>query len=227
MKELEEVYKKAYKDLSSDFIRTYQEVVIDGAPQISKLYELNRYYKLLAQVKRRLVQLGIEEIDIIGVELRAQADSFSLLDSTLVEEIVNQVWCGDHLDWTERITRKKEEMAQTLMDVFSQAIIQGKSISKTEKVLKERFAMGERQAERIVRTETSHIYNRCSLEKYREAGLTQYQVLTAHDSRVCDQDSEMDGKIFNIDEAVVGVNLPPFHPNCRCTTKGVVNIASS
>lgn len=27
----------------------------------------------------------------------------------------------------------------------------------------------------------------------------------------------MNGKVFNIDEAIQGVNVPPLHPNCRST----------
>ena len=31
----------------------------------------------------------------------------------------------------------------------------------------------------------------------------------------------MDGRVFNVDEAKQGVNMPPLHPYCRSTTIGV------
>ena len=33
-----------------------------------------------------------------------------------------------------------------------------------------------------------------------------------------DECRKMDGKIFYVSEAKQGINLPPFHQGCRCTT---------
>lgn len=37
-------------------------------------------------------------------------------------------------------------------------------------------------------------------------------------SRTCEECGALDGKIFPVTEAKVGVNYPPLHPNDRCTT---------
>jgi NAD+--asparagine ADP-ribosyltransferase len=35
--------------------------------------------------------------------------------------------------------------------------------------------------------------------------------------------SDLDGKVFRVDEAVVGETYPPLHPNCRSDTTVVFN----
>jgi SPP1 gp7 family putative phage head morphogenesis protein len=45
----------------------------------------------------------------------------------------------------------------------------------------------------------------------------QYQILAAVDCRTSDICEEMNGKVFDFGTEQVGVNYPPFHPNCRTT----------
>ena len=83
------------------------------------------------------------------------------------------------------------------------------------------MSSGYSQADRIARTELSYVQNQSTIDRYKQAGFTKYQYLTADDccSEIC---SEKDGEIFNIDEAVVGENIPPLHPNCRCSILAVI-----
>lgn len=60
------------------------------------------------------------------------------------------------------------------------------------------------------------------MNKYEEAGLDEYEILSAHDERTCPICSKMNGKRFKIAEMVVGENAPPFHTNCRCSVLGVI-----
>lgn len=71
---------------------------------------------------------------------------------------------------------------------------------------------------RLMRTEYSHILNQSTLDAYMEAGVTQYQILTALDSRTCDDCADYEGKLIDVNDVIEGINIPPFHPNCRCTT---------
>ena len=49
-------------------------------------------------------------------------------------------------------------------------------------------------------------------------GVEQYQILATLDSETCEICGELDGKIFLVENAVIGLNFPPFHSGCRCTT---------
>ena len=53
---------------------------------------------------------------------------------------------------------------------------------------------------------------------YKSAGIDRYQILAARNDQTCDECRKMDGKIFYVSEAKQGINLPPFHQGCRCTT---------
>jgi SPP1 gp7 family putative phage head morphogenesis protein len=60
------------------------------------------------------------------------------------------------------------------------------------------------------------------MNKYEEAGLDEYEILSAHDERTCPICSKMNGKHFKLSEAEAGVNYPPLHSNCRCAVLGVI-----
>lgn len=71
-------------------------------------------------------------------------------------------------------------------------------------------------AERLVRTECKYFANQGEVMGYKETGIEEYQFLggTEHSgSCTC---SELNGRVFRVDEAEPGVNLPPIHPNCLC-----------
>ena len=48
-------------------------------------------------------------------------------------------------------------------------------------------------------------------------GLVYYQVIGNPDCKRCE---EHNGAIYPVAEANDGENLPPFHPNCKCTIQG-------
>lgn len=49
-------------------------------------------------------------------------------------------------------------------------------------------------------------------------GVEWYEYLATLDARTCSVCGALDGKHFRVSEAKTGVNLPPMHPNDRCTT---------
>ena len=54
-------------------------------------------------------------------------------------------------------------------------------------------------------------------DSYKEAGVEYYEYLAVGDDRTSEECMDLNGKIFRLDEARVGENFPPMHPNCRCT----------
>ena len=56
---------------------------------------------------------------------------------------------------------------------------------------------------------------------YKNDGVKKYRILCALDTKTCEICGEMDGQIFNVNEAKLGINLPPFCDKCRCTTTPV------
>ena len=55
------------------------------------------------------------------------------------------------------------------------------------------------------------------MNRFKEMGVGYYKILTAHDGRVCEKCADLDGKIFPVDKAEIGVNYIPLHPQDKCT----------
>ena len=79
---------------------------------------------------------------------------------------------------------------------------------------------GRYAAERLVRTESSYFSNQGELASYREMGIQEYTFLGGG----CEICMELNGQSFPLDEAEPGLNLPPIHPNCKCTIKAKAKI---
>ncbi|WP_054651376.1 minor capsid protein [Lacticaseibacillus pantheris] len=73
------------------------------------------------------------------------------------------------------------------------------------------------KAASLIRTQAAHVYTQSKLSRFSDNGATQYQVVAIDAESTCDYcENDMDGTIFNIDDAEPGLNCPPFHPNCQC-----------
>lgn len=76
---------------------------------------------------------------------------------------------------------------------------------------------------RIYRTESNRTQNMASISAYNYMGIKYYRYKAELDSKTCEDCQNMDGKIFSVDEAMSGKNLPPMHPNCRCYIEPVLD----
>jgi len=101
---------------------------------------------------------------------------------------------------------------------LTQAFIRGDSIDKTSKLIAERMNVAKNRARTLVNTESSYITSKATFDSYSRSGVVkQYEILATLDLRTSKICRSMDGKVFNLSEKEIGVNAPPFHPNCRTT----------
>ena len=97
-------------------------------------------------------------------------------------------------------------------------MIRGDNIRDMSKAVAEKLGSSLKNAERVVRTETSHIHNTAEIEAYKAAGYEEYEFMASLGERTCPTCGGMDGKRFKLSDKADGLNFPPLHPNCRCTT---------
>lgn len=133
---------------------------------------------------------------------------------------MDTAWSGRN--YSARIWRNTDHLAQMLEDEIEAAFLSGKSVRRMANVIMERFGVGYRAAECLMRTETSYVQNQTAAQSYRDAGCTDYEILTASDRRTCSRCAAQNGKRYPFTEMQAGENAPPFHPNCRCTILPVV-----
>lgn len=56
------------------------------------------------------------------------------------------------------------------------------------------------------------------LNSYRNADNKKYVFFAVLDKETCKICGKLDGRIFKVSDAKTGVNYPPMHDKCRCTT---------
>ena len=59
------------------------------------------------------------------------------------------------------------------------------------------------------------------IDQLKSTGIRKYKIMATCDTATCKKCARMDGKEFYVDEAIVGVNCPPFCEKCRCYTVAV------
>ena len=74
-----------------------------------------------------------------------------------------------------------------------------------------------------VQYNVSKYYNQHTIDSYNNADIIEYCFLASLDGNTCPICGALDGKIFSISEMQVGVNCPPMHKGCRCTTISVID----
>lgn len=150
-------------------------------------------------------------------DLQSQTgNAFAVPDLDALRVATDTPWSG--VSYSHRIWNDREKLAGALEETITSGYLSGKSHAKVARAIQERFGVSFREAERLVRTETSHISNQADLAAYRDAGIEQYEFDAALDSRTCPVCGRMDGQVFDVAKAETGENLPPMHPHCRCTT---------
>lgn len=233
-----ELLKEGEKQLITQYRRsayTVLHLLLDlyagGVPTITDIYRFNRYYELLGLLNNDLKALGAKEIAITTTLLtdmyienkKIIGDASMLLPTSPkeVEMVINKIWCADGKHWSSRIWTHKDELANKLRNGIVDCISRGVSKDELTKELMRIYGTEFYKADRIARTELSYVQNQSTLNRYKEMGVEKYKILSAHDGRTCDKCADLDGKIFPIDKAEIGVNFPPFHSNCRDTILAV------
>lgn len=81
---------------------------------------------------------------------------------------------------------------------------------------------GYKETQRLVRTELNYALNEATKIAYEEDEIEEYEFLAEIDNRTSAICKELNGQIFKVKDAVVGINYPSMHPNCRSTTMPVI-----
>lgn len=141
---------------------------------------------------------------------------FATVNPKIVENALSYPWSG--ANFSDRLWKHKFELQNQLRETLTTGFIRGDSVQTMAKRLAERLDVSRSQALRLVITESSHIHNTAELDAYKECGFEEYEFMASLSERTCEVCGGMDGKRFKLTDKQLGVNFPPLHPNCRCTT---------
>lgn len=142
--------------------------------------------------------------------------SFAKMDAQKMTQILNAPWSGDL--YSNRVWKNTTGLAEKTKEILARGALTGRSVHSMARELSETMGGGKYAAERLMRTESAYMANRADLDAYQAYGVQRVQFLAALDSRTCSVCGSMDGKIILVKDLISGLNLPPLHPRCRCTT---------
>ena len=139
------------------------------------------------------------------------------IDKKLIQRVLSFPWSEKH--YSEAVWGACDHLSALVKREITMGFIQGSSVQKMARAIDEVMDKGRYNAERLVRTECKYFANQGEVMGYKESGIEEYQFLGGTEHAGSCTCSELNGRMFRVDEAEAGVNLPPIHPNCLCIIK--------
>lgn len=136
-------------------------------------------------------------------------------------EIVNGSFRG--AKFSERLWANQAYLKTQLDNLLRTGLIQGRNPRELAKSLRKEIETSVYVSERLMRTEMCRVQIGAQLASYQNMGYDKLVIIPEHDERSCDYCESQDGVIVEVAKAEPGVNVPPYHPNCRCSTSGWVD----
>lgn len=208
-----------YKDSSKIYvIDRLQQLNISLQVQLTKLTRRQE-----TEIKSTLKQAGRQAYSFYADEF---SNNFGIDLQTIstqnIERLANTAWAGSK-NWSERIWSDRTKLGYALEDVLKTGLAEGVALQKIARDVRTKFKTSNYNAMRLVRTETTHVHEQSALQFYKDTGVKKYEYMAYIDERTSETCTELNGKKFFVEDAEVGTNFPPMHPNCRSTTAPVVD----
>lgn len=141
---------------------------------------------------------------------------FAQVSPTVVEKLLEYPFNG--AAFSSRLWKQKNHLQAQLMEAVTTMLIQGKHPSALTKEFAKKTNSKKFDAYRLLHTESSFLMSEATHAGYAEDGVPKYEILATLDSKTCSICGDLDNEVYEVGKEVVGVNMPPFHPLCRCIT---------
>lgn len=208
------------------------------AVSVGKLYQLERWQRMAAAIDREFALYAPFASDLIEAEqqhlLSAGADaavdtlgaigrSSGIPDALGVEHAVGIIEGMPKEAYAQLVGQTEGGPLLSLLNeatagtggdigqVLTQGVGLGKNPTVVAREMADAFGVPLARAQCIARTEMLSAFRATSQDSYRRVGLTQYERLSAQDSRVCPGCIAAEGTLYPVEVAFQD------HPNCRCT----------
>lgn len=143
------------------------------------------------------------------------------LEDKQVRAILGQKWQGGN--FSGRIWNNNQAFADAVQQAILTGTLAGMSFREMSDMLlqitgTDATSGAKARSMRLIRTEFCHISAQGALLGYKSYDLEYYRYLATLDSQTDEECGALDMRRFPVKDARPGVNFPPMHPNCRCTT---------
>lgn len=248
VEDMQKAYDRAFFNIEKELTNAYVQLekkggkdAEDAEAYIARISRMERMQEVIYREFSELARIEIRKTEDFYKELiadsyfRAIFDiqkgtglgfSFALIPKNAINEILSSKWKGRN--FKDSVWKNTGKVAEYAREIVLSGITSGASIEKMFKQLEkyELHALKDTAkyvTERLIRTETNYFMNQGELLAYKECDIERYRYVAVLDNRTSKLCQELDLKVFKIKDAVVGVNYPPMHPNCRSTTIAVID----
>ncbi|WP_231391273.1 MULTISPECIES: minor capsid protein [Megasphaera] len=187
--------------------------VVQSVAEMAKQQELD-VSKLLKTVYEDSTYKTAYEVQ----NMQSKYKDVSVLNQEEITQAVNKPWAQDGKDFSTRIWKNGASLINTLQTEITQSLMVNEGTLLLAARVAHRYDVSFNEARRLVETETAYIQEKASFEVYDRLGVEQYQILATLDNKTSSICRHLDGKIFDVKDAKIGVTTPPFHCYCRTTT---------
>ena len=208
----------------------------DALEKASALHHIDRYDAMRTIIRAEMEELkaktrGAGWMDQIAEDAylhmiysmsreMQMAIAFNQPDIERLKQLIKEPWAPDGVDFVKRTDINMDKLAAEITKKLQQACITGQPYRELAADIEKTVGLKAYEAERIIRTECTNISSLSEQAAYNTAGIEEYEVLATLDAKTCELCGQMDGHVEAVEKMEPGVNAPPFHPNCRCTTIG-------
>lgn len=224
-----DVYEKEWRGQLVDFFEDQEKEVLanlDSSKSMklgemkgregSFLFNLSKEIKRMKSIFGPMMQSlfkdqGKEVMDFLGTPGEIMTTTESAVSYLMTEGV-------------KFVKDVNETTREDLRKTLAEGLEKGESIEQLKKRVQAVYAdASSSRAKTISRTEVLRSTNAATLEAYKQSGVvTKKEWVTELDGDI-DICESLDGEVRDLNKDFsVGVDFPPVHPNCRCTTVPVI-----
>lgn len=226
-KRVSELDIKAYERKAKKYVeeRDFSKQANEEMRLYNLTMKVNRLEMLKANIGLELIS-GYDELEkylaeiLQGRTMEELERQAGILGETILdnaqkaENIVNASFY--HATFSERIWGNQAALKSSLANLLQSGLIQGKNPRVLARELQKTFGAQKYQAERLAITELARVQIAAQKASFERNHFTQYTFLC--NSGACASCKERNGKHYDVAKMMPGLNAPPLHPLCRCST---------
>ena len=230
---LEEAYQILPKKMETEYKNDVMDYISKAKDPSYKDYLLNQSImhkhsvldQLRTEMRNAIYDIDIEETSgkflekiFTNSSYKAQYDNneeaFAKVDKDKIQNLLKENWSGGG-NFSELIWKDREKLVKALDDIVVKGLAAGDNYDKMSDKLAKRMDTSKSNAKRLIMTESARMENEGLLSYYQRIGAKQLIFVATLDMKTSEICRAMDGQIIPIEEARIGLNVPPLHPYCR------------
>lgn len=140
------------------------------------------------------------------------------VDEKQLATIIKKPWSVDGQNFSEKVWLNKTKLINVVNQELSKMVMTGSKPDKAIKAIEKAMNTSRANATRLVMTEQAYFTSLAQKDTYKDLDVEQVEIVATLDGLTCSECGSKDGEHFPVKIMDAGINVPPFHPYCRCTT---------